>query len=75
MRKEKKVQPSSVSPAIAKQVLGDVFCCDDCKRTMPVAERCDEDLDVCKSCADMYLNETGHCSAYCRVTGQCDGAC
>lgn len=26
MKKEKKVQPSSVSPAIAKQVLGDVKC-------------------------------------------------
>ncbi len=56
-------------------LLDATFICDDCKKIMLIAERCDADLDVCKPCADMYPNETGYCSYWCRVTGRCDDAC
>jgi hypothetical protein len=56
-------------------VEGKSFVCDDCKKELPVKERCDEDFDVCKKCLDNYENKTGYCSAYCRISGNCDESC
>jgi hypothetical protein len=30
---------------------------------------------LCKECDNKYDNKTGHCSLYCCVGGECDGAC
>lgn len=66
----------NVSPHKSNTVLGEVFICDDCGKTLPIHERCDENYNICGDClCENYDNLTGHCSAYCRISGHCDDSC
>jgi hypothetical protein len=66
----------NASPHGSNTMLGEVFVCDDCGKTLPIRERCDEDYNVCRDCLnDYYENKTGYCSAHCRISGSCDGSC
>lgn len=51
-----------------------VFTCDDCGKVLPVSKQCNE-VNICNECLGNYENITGHCSAWCRVTGICDQSC
>lgn len=53
----------------------EVFICEDCKKSLPIKERADENYDVCTDCLKEYEDRTGHCSAYCRISGKCDESC
>ena len=60
----------------ANNVLTDVFVCDDCGKTLHIREKCDEEYNICRNCLyENYDNPTGHCSAYCRISGRCDESC
>ena len=60
----------------SNSMLGKVFVCDDCGRTLLIHNRCDEDYNICRDClCDNYDNPTGYCSAHCRISGHCDESC
>jgi hypothetical protein len=53
----------------------ETFICEDCKKELPISNRCHSDFDICNECLENYPNKTGWCSIQCRITGDCDQSC
>lgn len=51
----------------------ETFICDDCNQIIPIKDMAAN--DVCIGCLSEYPNETGWCSANCRINGTCDNTC